>query len=146
MKAEHKEQKEKIQMEFDFLAPTPISFRDEITKLTKSEKALYKIIPTGKKNAVNTKQLAKTIGVEYRRITALIQQIRRKNIAICSSQEPNYSGIYKPANIVEFAEFFNRYQRANRERNKTETALKYSKYGIKLLTGGTTKKPPDKSN
>lgn len=135
-----------VQMEFDFLTPETVEFKKQENKLTKSEQALYKIIPTGKCNAIKTADLAKILGIKPRQVTYLIQKLRMKHFSICSSLSAPESGIYKPANFIEYNEFHKRYELDAFNRLKLLNAMNYSKFGLMRLTGENKPKiPPNKS-
>lgn len=63
---------------------------------------VYDLLPTGKENAISTKELMHLTGCNSPRLLCKLIERERENVVICSSTSGGY---YKPANKAELREF-----------------------------------------
>ena len=112
---------EKAQMNLP-LDALPFEFTTSVEpELTDSEKAVYKCIPVGKRNAISGHDLAKTVGIDERTVAAIVKRLRLKHCDIGSSRSSANYGYYRFGDAEEYSEYM---QRAFKEKRDAEKVLK----------------------
>ena len=66
---------------------------------------LMEYIPAGRENAIQAKELANLLGINYRAVTMLIHSLRAGGEVICSDNSNDCNGFYKPTCKAEIEKF-----------------------------------------
>lgn len=69
------------------------------------KKVLLAHIPTGRENAIQAKELAHLLGMNYRAVTLLIHSLRTSGAVICSDNSSDCNGFYKPTCKADIEKF-----------------------------------------
>ncbi|KAA8809230.1 transcriptional regulator [Lactobacillus crispatus] len=117
-----------LQMAFNF---DGLMFSNPESTLTKQERKVYDLIPTGKENAVPVDYISKTLTISSRHVIELVRKLRLKSLDIGSTQS---NGYYKFKNLEEYSEFIARYKKKQVRSNHVLEALKRTPMAQKLLT------------
>lgn len=118
---------EQLQMALNF---NGLTFSNSESMLTKQEKKVYDLIPTGKENAVPVDYIAKALKISNRNVIRLVRQLRLKSLDIGSNQNHGY---YKFKNLEEYSEFIAGYKKKQVRSNHVLRALEQTPMAQKLL-------------
>jgi len=66
---------------------------------------LMEYIPAGRENAIQAKELAHLLGINYRAVTMIIHDLRAGGEVICSDNSSDCNGFYKPTCKAEIEKF-----------------------------------------
>lgn len=102
-----------------------LTFPNHESKLTKLEKEVYDLIPTGKENSVTSDDIANVLGIDPRYVKKLVQKMRLKYYGIGSDKGID-SGYYLFKNHAEYQEFISKLEMEQMNRQKVIDALKHS--------------------
>lgn len=106
-----------VQTSFDF---NGLKFPSQQATLTKQEKKLYELIPTGKENAVQCAYLAETLNIDKRTVIDRVNKVRLKSIGIGSTTTDGY---YRFKDQQEYLEFIGRLRTEYFKRGKVLQAM-----------------------
>lgn len=106
-----------VQTSFNF---NGLKFPSQQATLTKQEKKLYELIPTGKENAVQGAYLAETLNIDKRTVIDRVNKVRLKSIGIGSTTTDGY---YRFKDQQEYLEFIGRLRTEYFKRGKVLQAM-----------------------
>lgn len=91
---------------------------------------LIEYIPTGRENAIQAKELAELLGMNYRAVTEIIHALRASGAVICSDNSSDCNGFYKPTCKADLEKFV---KQMNSRRSKIKSAVKPAEKALRNM-------------